>query len=170
MDLNSNKIEEIVKFNMDKNVDMVNKYEGIKQQYHQKLNTIEKEHESLSIELGKMKSDLEQITTKRNIEENRIKGLSLELKDFFDKKQILLKKIGSLGQINSNHIEEMAKRKKELLDKINNDSTIETVNKLEKLLEPFLRKLNKADLKMKDFEKINRFALEDYKKFKEKEN
>ena len=170
LNVSDDKNDEMVKFYMDKNSDLVIKYENFKQQYIQKIKSIDKEVETASLELTQTKSELEQVSTKRNLEENKIKSLSLELKDFYDKKQNLLKKIGSIGQIQAEVIEQLNIKKNNILEKLNHDSSLSKENFLNMLLEPFILKLNKTDKNMKDFEKINRFALEDYMKFKEKES
>jgi structural maintenance of chromosome 3 (chondroitin sulfate proteoglycan 6) len=135
------------------------------------INKSEKEADNLNNEIGSMKSDSNKINERINKNEAELKAVVLSLNDSNEKKASLLKNIAALGQIKSEYLEKYSKLKEAQIKLLQNESGIDvrdTEKKLNKILQPIYSSLENTNRKMKKFEKINRFALDDYKLFKEK--
>jgi structural maintenance of chromosome 3 (chondroitin sulfate proteoglycan 6) len=132
---------------------------------------VEKELESLYGEITGLKHEQNKINEKINKEESEMKEILLSLRSNNEKKAQLLKNLGNLGVLNSTELEKVTKMKENQQALITNETSIDirdSERRLFRILEPIYLKLDKINKKMKRFEKINRFAIEDYKIFKEK--
>ena len=122
-------------------------------------------------EINLFKSEITKINDKINKDEAELKAIILTLTETNERKSNFLKNIAGLGQIKSEELEKIAKLKEKHVKILQNESGIdirEGEKKLKKILEPIFNKLESINRKMKKFEKINRFAIDDYKLFKEK--
>jgi len=131
----------------------------------------EKESEMTNSEINLFKSEITKINDKINKDEAELKAIILTLTETNERKSNFLKNIAGLGQIKSEELEKIAKLKEKHVKILQNESGIdirEGEKKLKKILEPIFNKLESINRKMKKFEKINRFAIDDYKLFKEK--
>jgi structural maintenance of chromosome 3 (chondroitin sulfate proteoglycan 6) len=131
----------------------------------------ENEINTLNTELTKEKEELSNLVEKLSQKEADLKEIALQLNDKNEKKSNLRKNLGNLGQIKKNYSEkfEILKEKQEkLLSNESHGDMREKEKYVNKLLEPFFQKLEKVNNKMKQFDKINRFALEDFKNFNNK--
>jgi structural maintenance of chromosome 3 (chondroitin sulfate proteoglycan 6) len=132
---------------------------------------VEKEVDSLYNDITSLKHEQNKINDRINKEETEMKEILLTLKSNNDKKAQLLKNLGNLGVLNSTELEKVNKLKENQQSLITNETSIDlrdNERKLLRVLEPIYLKLEKINNKMKRFEKINRFAIDDYKVFKEK--
>lgn len=156
---------------IENNLKDIENLERAKLKYIEECHRLEKESENLLNEVNLFKSEMNKINERMNKSEAELKSVILSLSDSSEKKNLLLKNIASLGQIKSEEVEKFSKLKEQQIKLISNESGIDvrdTQMKLNKILDPIFAKLDKINRKMKKFEKINRFAIEDYKLFKSK--
>jgi structural maintenance of chromosome 3 (chondroitin sulfate proteoglycan 6) len=156
---------------IENNLKDIENLERAKLKYIEESHRLEKESEVILNEVNLFKSEMNKINERMNKSEAELKSVLLSLTDSTEKKNLLLKNIASLGQIKSEEVEKFSKLKEQQMKLISNESGIDvrdTQSKLNKILDPIYAKLEKINRKMKKFEKINRFALEDYKLFKSK--
>lgn len=156
---------------MQNNVNHIKDLEAIAKKSKEDKAKIEKELDLISNEINLVKNEQNKINDKIGKEENEMKEILLILQSISDKKTVLLKSIGNLGQVKSNEIESINKLKEAQIRLLQNESGIdirETDQRQQMLLKPIYEKLDKINHKMKRFEKINRFALDDYNLFKKK--
>ena len=170
-------ITDTIKNNEDNynNIDL-EKYEIV---INDRKNCIIKVIKQLEIEIESIRKEIEsfsneelKVSEKVSKEESSLNTLILQLNSLASKKEEFLKKIGILGQIQPELIDKLIKLKNQQINLHNNESSIsidvKDPDKVNKFLEPIFLKLDKLNKSMKNFEKINRFALEDYQNFTKK--
>jgi structural maintenance of chromosome 3 (chondroitin sulfate proteoglycan 6) len=155
---------------IENNIQYIEELKNIKEKYKADFIKAGKEIESSSNELIILKQDLNKFNERISKEEAELKQILLSIQDVNDKKDHTLKSLGNLGTVNMDALYEISKNKHQQLALINNESSfdIRDPNKLSKILEPVIAKLESLNKKMKKFDKINRFAVDDYKVFKNK--
>jgi len=156
---------------IENNLKDMENLEKAKKKFKEEILKFEKESENLNSEINLIKSEINKINEKINKDEAELKAIILSVTETNERKSGFLKNIASLGQIKPEEIEKIAKLKDKQMKLIQNESGIdirEGEKKLNKILEPIYNKLENINRKMKKYDKINRFALDDYKLFKEK--
>jgi structural maintenance of chromosome 3 (chondroitin sulfate proteoglycan 6) len=149
----------------------INSLETYKEKLKYDLCSAEKALEDLLREIKLVKSEQSKIADKINMEENELKSILLSFNENSEKKNSFVKKIANLGKIDSSEKEALTSLKNRNTNNINQldlEKYTQPDKKVDKVLEPIFAELEKVNLKLKKFEKINRFALEDHKNFKQK--
>lgn len=163
--------EKAVITDIENNLRDIQNLEKAKWKYKDEVERCEKEVDSMANDINIMKTELNKINEKINKNEAELKAVLLSLNDSNEKKNSLIKKIAGLGHIKPEEVDKFAKMKEKHLLVVQNESGIDVRDpdkKLNIVLEPIYSKLEGINRKMKKFEKINRFAIDDYRLFKEK--
>jgi structural maintenance of chromosome 3 (chondroitin sulfate proteoglycan 6) len=163
--------QKVVLNEIEHNLNDLKKLEDLKERLRMESNHLEKELEVNTNEVSILKSELNKFNEKINKNETELKSVVLSLNDTIEKKNTLIKNIAALGMIKSEEVEKFVKLKEKQAKLIQNESGVDMRNperKLNKILEPIYQKLEDINRKMKKYEKINRFAIDDYKLFKNK--
>lgn len=150
----------------------INTYYKAKDNYAKELNNIEEQIELNSNELTMIKNELNKINDKLNQCEGELKNIVLSLNEKTAMKTNLIKRIAALGQIDDEETKVLLQIKEKNFKVLANESGINVKEqdiKQEKILEPIYKKLEQITKKMKKYEKINRFALDDYRLFTSKQ-
>lgn len=147
----------------------INSLEAYKEKLKGDLFNTEKALEDLQREIKQIRSEQSKLNDKINSEENELKSILLSFIEQNEKKNGYVKKIANLGKIDSDEKEALTSLKKRHANNISQmdlEDIRDPEKKVDKFLEPIFAELEKIKLKLKKFEKINRFALEDHKNFK----
>lgn len=172
LNLHSNDSEEgFLRAEVEASHNEINSLEAYKEKLKDDLKNSEKLLEDIIKEIKLVKSEQNKISDKINIEENELKSILLSFNENSEKKNSFVKKIANLGKIDSDEKEALTNLKNRHQNNINQidlENITQPEKKVDKFLEPIFSELEKLNLKLKKFEKINRFAVEDHKNFKHK--
>jgi len=166
-----NNEESYIRAEMEASNQEISSLEIYKEKLKEDLNNTEKDLESLIIAIKNIKLDQTKAFDRINHEENELKSILLSFNENCEKKNNLVKKIAHLGKIDHDEKISLMNIKERFISNLNSleyENITEQDKKVEKFLEPIFKEMEKINLKLKKFEKINRFAVDDHKAFKVK--
>lgn len=165
--------EGFIRAEVEASIQEILSLESFKQKLKQESDKIRTEHDITTRDITVAKKEVTLISEKITSEENELKSIMLSLNENSNKKNSIIKKISNLGKIDVQVKEKLVALKN--ASAANNDEANNPLvdlnnpgSKLDKALEPIFKELDRINQKLKKFEKINRFAIEDYKSFKAK--
>ena len=175
LELSTNNTETVNEADNSASIDMIQKeilvYQNAVNKYNNELIQLESQIDSLNNEISILNTENNKNNERVNQCEGELKGIVLNLNEKTEKKNNLLKLIAGLGNVSPEETEKIKKLKENAMKAVSNESGInvrEQEMKQERILQPIYQKLEKITNNMKKFEKINRFAIDDYKLFKSK--
>ena len=142
-------------------------YQNVLSKYTKELEKCEEQVEAIQKELSGLNKEYRGITQELNENEGQLKRFTLDLNEKTEKKNNILKQIANIGTVDQKEIEKIKVLKEYAVKAFSNESTFseKDKDKDEKILQPIYAKLETITDKMKQFSKINRFAVDDYKLF-----
>jgi len=167
--INNNSEEGFLRAEVEASYHEINSLEAYKAKLKSDFVFTEKALEDLLREVKQIRSEQSKLSDEINREENELKIILLSFSEHSEKKNSYVKKISNLGKIDSDEKDALTTLKERHANSISQialESVQDPEKKVDKFLEPILAELEKINLKLKKFEKINRFALEDFKNFK----
>ena len=149
----------------------INSYKEAIKKWSKEIKMIQSKIDEYNDEISKSNDYNNTLNSQLNNHEGELKKIVLSLNDKLEKKNQLLEKLGKIGNVNHEETEKLKKIKENSQKVFINESGINIQQqelKNEQILSPIYQLLEKVNLKMKRFDKINRFAIDDYTKFIEK--
>ena len=146
----------------------IENYTNAIKKYTNEIKNISIEISELNENINKNNEINEKFNKEINIYESELKKNVLMLNDKNEKKNKLLNDITKCGNISKEEMEKLNKLKEKSKKNINQN--VDNIFYLQQILKPFYKLLEECNENMKKFDKINRFALDDYKIFNDKKN
>ena len=146
----------------------INSYKEAIKKWSKEIKIIQSKIEQYNDEIIKSNDLNNTLNSQLNNHEGELKKIILSLNDKLEKKNQLLEQLGKIGNVSNEETEKLKKIKENSQKAFANESGINIQQqelKNEQILSPIYQLLEKINLKMKKFDKINRFALDDYTKF-----